>query len=139
MRDNPKYSTSELWQDVSPIPLQEPDSPAPTLAAIAYSPAYSEAMSYLRAVMAANEFSERTLDLTADVIGMNPAHYTVWLYRVRILEELGTKDEDQGSGRREKETEWLNNVAFKHLKNYQIWYAASLHVFLLIFGLNMAY
>lgn len=129
MTDNSTYSTSSLWQDVSPIALQEPDSPAPTLAAIAYSPAYSEAMSYLRAVMANNEFSPRALDLTSDIIGMNPAHYTVWLYRVRILDELGQEDEDKGLSRRENEIQWLNGVALKHLKNYQIWYATSLESF----------
>lgn len=48
------------------------------LATIAYAPDYLEATSYLRAVMAANEMSERALKLTEDVIAMNPAHYTVW-------------------------------------------------------------
>lgn len=124
MPDKSKYSNSPLWQDITPIPLQEPDSTVPTLSSIAYSPAYSEAMSYLRAVMSANEFSARALDLTTDIIGMNPAHYTVWLYRVRILEELGSKDEDRGIGRKQREIEWLNGVALKYQKNYQIWYPA---------------
>lgn len=48
------------------------------LATIAYSEEYLEAMSYLRAVMAANEMSERAFKLTEDIIFMNPAHYTVW-------------------------------------------------------------
>jgi protein farnesyltransferase/geranylgeranyltransferase type-1 subunit alpha len=48
------------------------------LATIAYSPEYAEATAYLRAVMAANEMSERALELTEDVIRLNPAHYTVW-------------------------------------------------------------
>lgn len=71
-----KYSDSENWRDVVPIP-QDDGGPNP-LAAIAYTEDYSEAMSYLRAVMAENEKSERTLSLTEDIIFMNPAHYTVW-------------------------------------------------------------
>jgi len=83
-----KYSSSPEWADLQPIPLDEggpdnedgsdgEDGPLP-LATIAYPPSYLEATSYLRAVMAANEMSERVLKLTEDVISMNPAHYTVW-------------------------------------------------------------
>jgi protein farnesyltransferase/geranylgeranyltransferase type-1 subunit alpha len=74
-----KYTDSPEWSDVQPIPLddgsREDDNP---LAVIAYKPEYLEVTSYLRAVMAANETSERVLRLTEDVISMNPAHYTVW-------------------------------------------------------------
>jgi protein farnesyltransferase/geranylgeranyltransferase type-1 subunit alpha len=84
-----KYSSSPEWADIQPIPLDEggnsnedgvdeEDAPLP-LAKIAYPPDYLEATSYLRAVMAANEMSQRALKLTEDVISMNPAHYTVWL------------------------------------------------------------
>ena len=71
-----KYSNSDQWQDIIPVP-QDDGGPNP-LAAIAYTEEYSEAMSYLRAVMADNEKSERVLGLTEDIIRMNPAHYTVW-------------------------------------------------------------
>lgn len=71
-----RYSESELWKDVVPIPQTE-GGPHP-LAAINYSEEYSEAMSYLRALMAQNEHSDRTLELTDHIISMNPAHYTVW-------------------------------------------------------------
>ena len=71
-----KYEGNPVWEDVVPLP-QEELVPKP-LASIAYADDYSEATSYLRAVMAANEKSPRVLDLTADIIGMNPAHYTVW-------------------------------------------------------------
>lgn len=76
-----KYSSSPEWAGIEPIPLDDGtaggDAAFP-LATIAYPPEYLEATSYLRAVMAANEMSERALKLTEDVIGMNPAHYTVW-------------------------------------------------------------
>lgn len=71
-----RYSDSDEWADIVPIP-QNDGGPNP-LAAIAYTEEYSEAMSYLRAVMAKNERSERILNLTEHIIAMNPAHYTVW-------------------------------------------------------------
>ena len=136
------YSTSQYWSDVEPIPLQEgPPTPPvqagepapppnpPGLATIAYSQRYLEAMSYLRGVMAQNEFSERCLALTEDIIGMNPAHYTVWLYRMKCLRTLwnvGTDSADTGSNPKaregvEKELEWLDAISERNLKNYQIW------------------
>ena len=71
-----QYSEDEAWADIEPLP--QDDGGAHPLAAIAYTEEYSEAMSYLRAVMAKNEMSERALDLTEHIISMNPAHYTVW-------------------------------------------------------------
>lgn len=74
-----KYADDPEWAGVAPIPLNDgSQSGAMPLASIAYPDEYLEATSYLRAVMAANEMSERALKLTADVISMNPAHYTVW-------------------------------------------------------------
>ncbi|EED15229.1 CaaX farnesyltransferase alpha subunit Ram2 [Talaromyces stipitatus ATCC 10500] len=112
-----KYNTSPDWTDINPIPLDDgsqEEEGITSLAAIAYKPEYLEATSYLRAVMAANEMSERVLQLTEDVIMMNPAHYTVWLYRAKILFAL-KKDLTQ-------ELVWLNKVSLKYLKNYQIWH-----------------
>ncbi|EXJ79349.1 hypothetical protein A1O3_08851 [Capronia epimyces CBS 606.96] len=131
----PFYAVSPRWSDVSPIPLIEgppgQKDPGPALATIAYSPRYSEAMSYLRAVMAVNEFSRRTLELTEDIIGMNPAHYTVWLYRVKILKALweseGTRTEDGVMA----ELDWLEEISERNLKNYQIWHHRQLLVSLL--------
>lgn len=141
----PFYSTSEHWSDVEPIPLMEgpPQAlpkpgeaiqppPPPALATIAYSPRYREAMSYLRAVMAQNEFSERSLALTEDIIAMNPAHYTVWLFRMKCLRKLwglstdgggpeGSPDEEKTEEGVERELEWLEGISERNLKNYQIW------------------
>lgn len=72
----PKYAEDPLWADVEPL-QQDNGGPHP-LAAIAYSEEYSEAMAYLRAIMAKGDLSERVLELTEDIIKMNPAHYTVW-------------------------------------------------------------
>jgi protein farnesyltransferase/geranylgeranyltransferase type-1 subunit alpha len=70
------YHDDETWADLEPLP--QDDGGLHPLAAIAYTEEYSEAMGYLRAVMAKNEFSERVLGLTEHIISMNPAHYTVW-------------------------------------------------------------
>ncbi|RDW93847.1 bifunctional protein farnesyltransferase/protein geranylgeranyltransferase [Aspergillus mulundensis] len=110
-----KYASDPAWASIAPIPLNDgSESGAVPLATIAYSEEYLEATSYLRAVMAANEMSERALGLTEDVISMNPAHYTVWIYRAKILFALN-KDLLE-------ELEWLNGVSLKYLKNYQIWH-----------------
>jgi protein farnesyltransferase/geranylgeranyltransferase type-1 subunit alpha len=108
-----KYAESTDWADISPIPQDDGLPHTASLASIKYTEEYSEAMSYLRAVMAKNEFSDRVLALTEDVVWLNPAHYTVWLYRAKCLFEL-KKD-------LRKELEWLDGVALKNLKNYQIW------------------
>ena len=71
-----KYSESQEWEDIVPI-AQDDGGPNP-LAAIAYTEEYSEAMSYLRAVMAKDEYSDRAIALTEDIIRINPAHYTIW-------------------------------------------------------------
>ena len=107
----PFYTTSPHWSNLTPIPLIEhgpPDQspalggtdPGPALATIAYSQRYLEAMSYLRALLKVDERSERGLALTEDVIGMNPAHYTVWLYRGRCLKRIWGVEggEERGNG-----------------------------------------
>lgn len=80
------YKDDPAWADIEPLP--QDDGALHPLAAIAYSDEYSEAMSYLRAVMAKNEFSDRVLDLTEHIISMNPAHYTVWCVAHRIRQEV---------------------------------------------------
>jgi len=78
------------------------------------------AISYLRAVMAKKEYSPRCLRLTETIIEMNPAHYTVWLYRASNIFAMKLPIPD--------EIEWLNSVALEHLKNYQIWHHRHLLV-----------
>ncbi|MCJ1309146.1 CAAX geranylgeranyltransferase alpha subunit [Agyrium rufum] len=106
------YEDSTKWADIVPIP-QDEGGPNP-LAAIAYTDEYSEAMSYLRALMAKDECSERAIDLTEHIISMNPSHYTVWLYRAKVIRVLGSDLQE--------ELNWLNVISLKHLKNYQIWH-----------------
>ena len=68
--------------------------------------------------MAAEECSPRCLRLTEHIISMNAAHYTVWLYRFKIVSTLNIPAPD--------EIAWLNEVALAHLKNYQIWHHRQL-------------
>jgi len=62
------------WTDVEPIP--QDDGPRPVVA-IAYTDAFREAMDRFRAILAKDERSPRSLELTSDVIALNPANYTV--------------------------------------------------------------
>jgi protein farnesyltransferase/geranylgeranyltransferase type-1 subunit alpha len=133
------YSTSPHWSDVTPIPqiTHEPNipDPGPALATIAYSDRYTEAMEYLRGVMATGVGGERVLSLTEDVILMNPAHYTVWGLRMKVLRGMWGVDsenvvEEVDEEEKEKrivegvqrELNWLEGISEKNLKNYQIWY-----------------
>ena len=113
-----RYADDPAWADVTPLPTDE-GGPNP-LAAIAYSEEYEETMAYLRAVMAATEYSPRVLALTEELIDMNPAHYTVWLYRAHCLFALNSD--------LKQELEWLNETALEHQKNYQIWHHRMLIV-----------
>lgn len=70
--------------------------------------------------MLKKEYSQRCLDLTAYIIEMNPAHYTVWLYRASIIFAMKLSIP--------AEIEWLNQVALENLKNYQIWHHRHLLV-----------
>ncbi|KAI1259367.1 hypothetical protein F5Y18DRAFT_420757 [Xylariaceae sp. FL1019] len=109
------YVNDPAWDDVVPVPQEEPEG---ALAAIAYPDDYAEAMAYLRAVMANKEKSQRCLSLTEDIIELNPAHYTVWLYRFDIIKACGMSIND--------ELDWLNRVSLENLKNYQIWHHRQL-------------
>jgi len=64
--------------------------------------------------MLKKENSPRCLRLTEHVISLNPAHYTVWLYRASIIAALEIPIPE--------EIAWLNEVALANLKNYQIWH-----------------
>lgn len=64
--------------------------------------------------MAAEEKSERALQLTQDALTLNPANYTVWQYRRLILKSLGRD--------LHLELSYLDNVIERNTKNYQVWH-----------------
>lgn len=76
--------------------------------------AVTDVMDVFRGVLKLNEFSERTLELTLDVIEENPANYTAWAFRRKVLEALGANLYD--------ELAYTERQAIAHPKNYQIWH-----------------
>ncbi|PIA17041.1 protein prenylyltransferase [Coemansia reversa NRRL 1564] len=104
-------SQQEEWRDVTPIPQDDGKHP---ICPIAYTDDYREMMDYLRAVMAKEEISERALELTGRVIQANPGHYTVWVYRKRLVEELNADIAG--------ELNWVSSISAMYPKNYQLWH-----------------
>lgn len=97
------------FADLTPIP--QDDGPNPVVA-INYNDDYREVMDLFRAVIAADERSQRALDLTAEVIELNAANYTAWQFRRRCLEALGSD--------LYQELRYIEEKAYDTPKNYQV-------------------
>ena len=83
-----------VFADLEPLPQDEGDEP---IVRIAYPPGFETAMNYFRRVVINGEYSERTLQLSAEVIGHNAANYTAWLFRRRCLAELYGRSAAEGN------------------------------------------
>eukprot|EP00929_Paragymnodinium_shiwhaense_P113622 TRINITY_DN81902_c0_g1_i1.p1 TRINITY_DN81902_c0_g1~~TRINITY_DN81902_c0_g1_i1.p1 ORF type:complete len:339 (+),score=104.46 TRINITY_DN81902_c0_g1_i1:88-1104(+) len=105
------YSERESWKDVTPVP--QDDGPEP-LAVIRYPKGFVEVHDYFRAIQQRDEYSQRALKLSADVIEQNSANYTAWYYRRRCLKELNAD--------LEAELRFTNKWTENAPKNYQVWY-----------------
>lgn len=108
----------ETFEDVVPLPITTdlPDE----LCRIMYTDEYKELMGIARSLIQQKEYSERALDLTARVIDLAPAFYTIWNYRFDIVMHLansGHKVEDFLN----QELDWVDEVTLNNPKNYQIW------------------
>jgi len=71
-------------------------------------------MNYFRAVLHADERSERALNLTEEVIDLNAASYAAWHFRRLCVEATGRNWKT--------ELDWVNSLASDNPKNYQIWF-----------------
>ena len=129
-------SLSTVFSDIEPT-LQEEASP---VASIAYTADFVTAFDYLRTCLRTDERSDRTLALTGLALRLNPANYTVWHYRRRILATLqrksGVTDGESGcdstTGEEKlpaldtdvlkSELQLASNLGGGNPKNYQVWY-----------------
>ncbi|CAL8083685.1 unnamed protein product [Calicophoron daubneyi] len=105
------YKNRPEWADVTPVPQ---DDGGRRIVKIAYSPQFVDANDYMRAVLLKDERSERALDVTSTVLLLNPANYTVWEYRRRILESV--------SSDLKQELKFVSSLIDEHPKNYQLWH-----------------
>ncbi|MCP9261239.1 Protein farnesyltransferase/geranylgeranyltransferase type-1 subunit alpha [Dirofilaria immitis] len=106
-----RYRDDPEWDDVHPMPLTDDEQSA---VRIATSDAFNDAFMYLRAVVLANEMSERAFKLTIKCIDLNPANYTLWQYRRALLKALN-KDLNE-------EFNFIAEVIEENPKNYQGWF-----------------
>jgi protein farnesyltransferase/geranylgeranyltransferase type-1 subunit alpha len=93
-KDKPLFAERQEWSDVEPVPQYETGTP---VAPILYTPECAlsvdclsrgktihcnstdkDATDYFRAVVKSGERSRRVLELTEELIRLNPAHYTAW-------------------------------------------------------------
>ncbi|KAF8882468.1 farnesyltransferase [Infundibulicybe gibba] len=104
------YADRPEWADVEPVPQYDANPIAP----IFYTPEYKDATDYFRGITRTGEKSARVLEITEDIIRMNPAHYTAWQYRYTTL--LAT------SAPLDLEFRLMDALAVKFLKTYQVWH-----------------
>jgi protein farnesyltransferase/geranylgeranyltransferase type-1 subunit alpha len=71
-------------------------------------------MDYFRAVLRADEQSERALGLLGELIDINAASYTAWHFRRLVLDSLNSD--------LVAERAWLTSMASDNPKNYQLWF-----------------
>ena len=124
-----------LFPDLDPTP-QVDVSP---VCSIQYTADFVVAYDYLRSVLRTDERSDRTLKLTGLCLKLNPANYTVWHFRRRILGALkrgGETGDAKGCGDDDgdeklppldvatlkSEQGLASTLGGANPKNYQIWY-----------------
>ncbi|OQR75929.1 protein farnesyltransferase/geranylgeranyltransferase type-1 subunit alpha-like [Tropilaelaps mercedesae] len=105
------YRDRPEWQDVKPERI---DQLSDGVLKISYTEAFKDCFGYLCAVIKSEELSERVFELTTTCADENPACYTVWVLRRKLLEHL-KKDLHE-------EMDFMSRQIFDNQKNYQVWY-----------------
>eukprot|EP01119_Soliformovum_irregulare_P001480 TRINITY_DN11183_c0_g1_i1.p1 TRINITY_DN11183_c0_g1~~TRINITY_DN11183_c0_g1_i1.p1 ORF type:complete len:316 (+),score=92.87 TRINITY_DN11183_c0_g1_i1:11-958(+) len=105
------FNQREEWKDVVPIP--QDDGPHP-VCVIAYTDQFSDTLNYFRAILKKDERSPRALEISKEVIALNPANYTAWYFRRNVLEALKSDLTE--------ELAYVSKVGNSNPKNYQIWF-----------------
>lgn len=105
------YSQRPEWKDLKPVTQ---DDGINAVCVIDYTTKFRDTFNYFRAVLAADERSDRAFDLTTDCANLNPANYTIWTYRRVLLKQLN-KDLNE-------ELNYLDTMIAKNAKNYQVWH-----------------
>eukprot|EP00658_Telonema_sp_P-2_P047335 TRINITY_DN36009_c0_g1_i1.p1 TRINITY_DN36009_c0_g1~~TRINITY_DN36009_c0_g1_i1.p1 ORF type:complete len:374 (-),score=76.93 TRINITY_DN36009_c0_g1_i1:172-1293(-) len=105
------YNEREEWSDVTPVP--QDDGPA-AVVRINYSDRFNDVMGFFRHVLLNQELSSRAWDVTDDAIDCNPANYTAWAFRRKLIVALGLDLAE--------ELEETHKMAIENPKNYQIWH-----------------
>lgn len=106
------------FDDVTPLPIET--ELEDELCRIMYTDEYRETLGLARALLQAGEYSERALKLTAKVISLAPAFYTIWNYRYDIVMHLATQRGEVAEAI-DRELDWVDEVTLNNPKNYQIW------------------
>ena len=84
-QDNGRKNDREIdnWQNKSTT-LMSLTLPMP----IAYTEKFRSVFGYFRAIVSQGEMSLRALRVCEDAARLNPANYSVWMYRRKVLEHL---------------------------------------------------
>lgn len=101
-----------VFSDVTPVPQDDGVQP---VCRIDYKPDFTLAYDYMRAILKADERSDRALQLTAICLKLNPANYTVWHFRRLCLEKIGLTEEVV-----QRDLELAAQLGGSNPKNYQI-------------------
>ena len=99
------------FSDIIPVDL---NSKEPQLCQILYDENYKSTMGLLLSLMQKKEYSPRALYLTELGIEQLASHYTTWIYRFNILQNLPNPNYYD-------ELDWCEQIGLDNEKNYQIW------------------
>lgn len=109
-----------IFSDVKPV--AQDDGPVPVVK-IDYSEDFVRVMGYFRAILVKEEYSERTLQLSEEVIELNAANYSAWQYRrlcMKKMHEAASQEDRLAAWRRE--LMYCSDQCLNNMKNYQVWF-----------------